>query len=183
MNLQKDYNEKIAPQVAAEFNLTNVMTVPKVNKVVLNIGLKEAAHDKGVLEKAADQLTTIAGQKPKVTRAKLSIAGFKVREGDPVGLTVTLRGKRMYDFMTKLFNIVLPRVRDFQGVSRTAFDNGGNYTLGLAEQIVFPEIDYAKVDKIRGLEITFVIRGGDVKMAHRLLELLGMPFEKEGRRG
>jgi large subunit ribosomal protein L5 len=183
MTLQQRYQREIVPALTKEFSLENVMAAPKVTKVVINIGLKEAAHDKGVLEKAKEQLAAISGQKPKVTAAKQSIAGFKVREGDPVGLAVTLRGKRMYDFMTKLFNIVLPRVRDFQGVAAGAFDAGGNYTLGILEQIVFPEIDYAKVDRIRGLEITFVIKKRNVKIARRLLELLGMPFEKEAKRG
>lgn len=163
----------------SEMGITNKMAVPKLTKVVINIGLKEAISDKGVLEKAKSQLMDIAGQLPKITKAKKSIANFKLRAGDAVGLTVTLRGKRMYDFTTKLVNIVLPRVRDFQGVSLTAFDGKGNYTLGLSEQIVFPEIDYSKIDKVRGLEITLVNSAGDSKMAKRLLELLGMPFKKE----
>ena len=154
------------------------MAQPKVIKIVLNIGLKEAVHDKGVLEKASEQLAAIAGQKPKVTRAKTSIANFKVRQGDPVGLTVTLRGKRMRDFVTKLVTIVLPRVRDFHGVPTTAFDKRGNYTLGLPEQIVFPEIDFAKIDKVRGLEITLVNNAGITEAAKKLLESLGMPFKK-----
>ena len=179
MNLLKQhYLEKIVPQMMAEFGYSNAMAVPRIKRVVINIGLKEAAHDKGVLEKALSQLTAIAGQKAKVTVSRQSIANFKVREGDPVGLTVTLRGKRMYDFVTKLLTIVLSRVRDFHGVSDTAFDRAGNYTLGLAEQIVFPEIDYAKIDKIRGLEITFVTNAGRPEVAKRLLELLGMPFKK-----
>ncbi len=156
------------------------MWEPKITKVVLNIGLKEAVHDKGVLEKASEQLAAIAGQKPKVTRAKISIANFKVREGDPVGLTVTLRRKRMQDFVTKLITIVLPRVRDFHGVPGTAFDKKGNYTLGFTEQIVFPEIDYAKIDKIRGLEVTLVTSVTNPEQARKLLELLGMPFKKNG---
>ena len=156
------------------------MWEPKITKVVLNIGLKEAVHDKGVLEKASEQLAAIAGQKPKVTRAKISIANFKVRQGDPVGLTVTLLGKRMQDFVTKLISIVLPRVRDFHGVSGTAFDKKGNYTLGFTEQIVFPEIDYAKIDKIRGLEVTLVTSATNPEQSRKLLELLGMPFKKNG---
>lgn len=154
------------------------MWEPKITKVVLNIGLKEAVTDKGVLAKASDQLAAIAGQKPKITQAKMSIANFKVRAGDPVGLTVTLRGKRMQDFVTKLINIVLPRVRDFHGVPTAAFDKRGNYTLGLAEQIVFPEIDFGKIDKIRGLEITLVNNAGTPEEAKKLLESLGMPFKK-----
>ena len=155
----------------------NIMAQPKLVKIVLNIGLKEAVHDKGALEKASEQLAVISGQKPKVPRAKTSIANFKVREGDPVGLTVTLRGKRMQDFMTKLVTVVLPRVRDFHGVSATAFDKKGNYTLGLSEQIVFPEIDYSKIDKIRGLEITFVNNAGSPETAKKLLEALGFKFK------
>lgn len=157
----------------------NVMAEPKIIKINVNIGLKEAANDKGILEKVAQQLADITGQKAKVTRAKKSIANFKLREGAPVGLTVTLRGKRMRDFLTKLVNIVLPRVRDFHGVSAKAFDGQGNYTLGLSEQIVFPEIDYAKIDKIRGLEITIVTNSGNAEKARKLLELSGMPFEKD----
>jgi len=156
----------------------NKMAKPKITKVVLNIGLKEAITDKGVLAKASEQLAIIAGQKPKVTRAKTSIANFKVREGDSVGLTVTLRGKRMEGFLKKLFTIVLPRVRDFQGVSVTAFDKAGNYTLGLSEQIVFPEIDFSKIDKIRGLEITIVNTAGDPEASREMLTEMGMPFKK-----
>ena len=158
----------------------NKMAKPKITKVVLNIGLKEAITDKGVLAKASEQLAIIAGQKPKVTRAKTSIANFKVREGDSVGLTVTLRGKRMEGFLKKLFTIVLPRVRDFQGVSVTAFDKAGNYTLGLSEQIVFPEIDFSKIDKIRGLEITIVNTAGDPEASREMLTEMGMPFKKNG---
>ncbi|MEK7154576.1 MAG: 50S ribosomal protein L5 [Patescibacteria group bacterium] len=158
----------------------NKMAKPKITKVVLNIGLKEAISDKGVLAKASEQLAIIAGQKPKVTRAKTSIANFKVREGDSVGLTVTLRGKRMEGFLKKLFTIVLPRVRDFQGVSVTAFDKAGNYTLGLSEQIVFPEIDFSKIDKIRGLEITIVNTAGNPDASREMLTEMGMPFKKNG---
>jgi len=181
MSLYQTYVEKVVPQLREEFGIENIMAVPKISKVVINVGLKDAAHDKGVLDKTIEQMTTISGQKPKVTRAKKSIANFKLRQGDPVGVTATLRGKRMYDFLQKLVTIVLPRVRDFQGVSTSAFDGNGNYTLGLAEQIVFPEIDYAKVDKIRGLEICIVIGAGDAKISRRLLELLGMPFRKDTR--
>jgi len=179
--MQENFNSIVLPKLQEEFGLSNKMAVPRIQKVVVNIGLKEAAQDAGVLQKANEQLTAIVGQKPKVTHAKTSIANFKLREGDPVGLTATLRGTRMYDFMTKLFGITLPRVRDFQGVSLKAFDKAGNYTLGLSEQIVFPEIDYSKIDKVRGLEITFVINSGDAKISKRLLELLGMPFRKENR--
>lgn len=179
MTLQQHYQESVAPTLAKEFGISNVMAIPRITKLVINIGLKDAAHDKGLIEKVSSQLIDIAGQKPKVTRAKKSIANFKLREKDPIGLTVTLRTTRMYDFITKLFTIALPRVRDFQGVSLTAFDQKGNYTLGLSDQIVFPEIEYSKIDKIRGLEITFVQSGSDAKMSKRLLQLLGMPFKKE----
>lgn len=179
MKLKERYQSEIVPGLMEMFSISNRMAVPKVKKLVLNIGLKEAAHDKGVLEKALNQLATIAGQKPKVTKAKLSIAAFKLRENDPIGLTVTLRGTRMYDFMTKLFEIALPRVRDFQGVPVKAFDGSGNYTLGISEQTIFPEIDYSMVDKIRGLEVCFVISGNDDKISRELLRMLGMPFEKK----
>lgn len=180
MNLQQEYREKIVPVLMGELGITNKMATPRVQKIVINVGLGEAANDKGVLERASEQLTLISGQKPKVTRAKKSIANFKLREGSPVGLTVTLRGKRMYDFITKLVTIVLPRVRDFHGVAGGAFDRSGNYTLGMTEQIVFPEIDYAKIDKVRGMEITFVTSANESKGARKLLELLGMPFKKNG---
>ncbi len=184
MILNEHYIKDVRPKIMDEFGIKNVMAVPKITKVVINIGLKEALSDKGVLEKAKSQLTEIGGQLPKITRAKKSIANFKLREGDPVGLTVTLRGKRMDDFLTKLFTIVLPRVRDFQGVPSTSFDKSGNYTLGFSEQIVFPEIDYSKIDKIRGLEITLVIKNSQgAGRSKRLLELLGMPFRKESNRG
>lgn len=180
MNTLSHYKNQVIPQLMTEFNLSNHHSVPKITKVVINVGLKEASHDKGTLEKTLEQITAISGQKPQVTTAKLSIAGFKIRQGDPVGVAVTLRGQRMYDFLTKLITIALPRVRDFQGISTTAFDRSGNYTLGLSEQIVFPEIDYAKIDKIRGLEITLVIRPSDAKISRRLLELIGFPFTKNG---
>jgi len=178
MTLAQKYHDQVVPSLQQELGLTNPLAVPRIRKVVVNIGLKEAVSDKGVLEKTSAWLGVITGQKPKVTRAKTSIANFKVRAGDAVGLTVTLRGRRMYDFLTRLFTIVLPRVRDFQGVSNTAFDHQGNYTLGLSEQIVFPEIDYSQIDKVRGLEITLVTQAGDAKIARRLLELLGLPFQK-----
>lgn len=179
MNVKQTDNEKLTASLMEEFDITNKMAVPKIVKVIVNVGLKEAAHDKGILEKTVEQMAIITGQKPKVTRAKKSIANFKLRQGDPVGVMVTLRGKRMNDFLTKLLTIVLPRVRDFQGVPTGAFDKMGNYSLGLTEQIVFPEIDYAKIDRVRGLEITIVTNAGDAKMAKRLLELMGMPFRKE----
>jgi large subunit ribosomal protein L5 len=179
MTLKQTYKDKIVPTLMSEFSIHNVMAVPKILKVSINMGIKDMAHDKGLIEKIAAQMAAVAGQKPKLTKAKIAIANFKLRAGDPVGMTVTLRGNRMYDFMTKLFEIVLPRVRDFQGVSTTAFDHAGNYTLGLSEQIIFPEIDYGKIDKIRGLEISFVINSGSPEISQRLLQLLGMPFSKK----
>lgn len=178
MDLRQHYFKDVRPQLMAEGDYPNLLAVPQLTKVVVSVGLKEAVRDQGVLEKTSAWLAAITGQKPKVTRSKQSIANFKVRAGDPVGLTVTLRGRRMYDFVTKLFTIVLPRMRDFHGVSATAFDLMGNYTLGLAEQIVFPEIDYSQIDRVRGLEVTLVTQAGDVKIAKRLLELLGLPFTK-----
>lgn len=177
MNLKQHYQDQVVPALMSELGISNKLAVPRIIKVVLNIGLKEAVSDKGVLEKTSAWLGVITGQKPKITRAKVSIANFKVRAGDAVGLTVTLRGVRMYDFLTKLINIVLPRVRDFQGVPTKSFDKGGNYTLGLSEQIVFPEIDYSQIDKVRGLEITLVTNS-HAQIAQRLLELLGVPFQK-----
>lgn len=178
MNIKQIYQEQVIPTLMTEFGITNQLAVPKIHKVVVNIGLKEAVSDKGVLEKTSNWLGIITGQKPKVTRAKTSIANFKVRAGDAVGLTVTLRGTRMYDFLAKLLSIVLPRVRDFQGVSTTAFDKKGNYTLGISEQIVFSEIEYNQIDKVRGLEVTIVTQS-DAKIAKRMLELLGLPFAKK----
>ncbi len=177
MNLKQHYQDEAIPKLMSEFGISNRLAVPRIIKIVLNIGLKEAVSDKGVLEKTSAWLGVITGQKPKVTRAKVSIANFKVRAGDAVGLTVTLRGVRMYDFLTKLINIVLPRVRDFQGAPTKSFDKDGNYTLGLSEQIVFPEIEYSQIDKVRGLEITLVTNS-HAQIAQRLLELLGVPFQK-----
>lgn len=155
------------------------MAVPKITKIVLNVGITEDQHQKESLENFARQLEVITGQKPKMTTAKKSIAGFKLRAGDPIGLMVTLRGERMYQFADKLINIVLPRVKDFQGVKRTSFDANGNYNMGIEEQIVFPEIEYGKIDKVRGLQVTFVTNTNDPVKALKLLEALGMPFVKE----
>lgn len=177
-NLKEKYQREISPKMAKELNSANVLAVPKIEKIVVNIGLGEAVQDEAVLEKASADLAAITGQKPKVTKAHKSIAGFKLRVGQPIGLMVTLRGQRMYDFFEKIVKIVLPRLRDFQGVSQKSFDGQGNYSLGIPEQIVFPEIDYAKVDKVRGLEITIVTNAKTNEKAKKLLELLGMPFEK-----
>lgn len=177
-SLKQKYQEEVAPKLAKELSLKNILAVPRVVKVVVSMGLGEGAQDKSVIETAAQDLAVVTGQKAKVTRARQSIAEFKLRAGDPIGLMVILRDKRMYDFLEKLFKIALPRVRDFQGVSLRSFDGRGNYSLGLKEQIVFPEIDYGKVTKVRGLEVTIVTDAKDDEKARRLLELMGMPFPK-----
>lgn len=177
--LQQAYRDDMLPQLVKDLKLANAMAAPRLQKVVLNVGITGEQHQKQALDNMADQLAAITGQKPKVTQARQSIAGFKLREGDPVGLAVTLRGARMYSFVEKLINIVLPRVKDFQGVSLTAFDQSGNYSLGLEEQIIFPEIDYDKIDKIRGLQVNFVIDSENKDHAFALLKMMGMPFKKE----
>ena len=170
--------KEIAPDLMRELGYTNMMQVPRLKKIVLNIGLGEAIQNPKALDAAESDLTTISGQHPVITRAQKSISSFKLRAGMPIGMMVTLRGKRMYDFLDKLVNAVLPRIRDFQGVPRNSFDGRGNYTLGLKDQITFPEIDYDKVDKIRGLEITIVTTARGDEEGRRFLELLGMPFKK-----
>lgn len=178
MKLWQYYQKEVVPKLMKELGYRNPLAAPRLSKVVLNIGLKEAVSDKHVLESVSGQLAAIAGQKPKVTRAKRAIAGFKIRAGDTVGLAVTLRKARMYDFLEKLVKIILPRLRDFRGLSRKSFSGQGNYTLGLTEQIVFPEIDFSKIDKIRGLEVTIVTSAKTDQEGEKLLEYLGMPFEK-----
>lgn len=179
MSLRQYYQEKIIPELKQALAVESVMAVPKIVKVVVSVGLKEAKDDKKYLEIAGEQLQVITGQKPKTCRAKKSIAGFKLGKGQPIGLCVTLRGERAYAFLEKLFKIVLPRVRDFSGVSLQAFDGGGNYSLGISEQIVFSEVEFTKIDKVRGLEITIVTNAGTAEKAKLLLEKLGMPFAKE----
>ncbi len=169
---------EVVPQLKAKLGYTNVMQLPELEKIVLNIGLGEAIQDSKALEAAEKDLATISGQRPVITKAKKSIAPFKLRAGMPIGMMVTLRGKRMYDFFDKLVNIVLPRFRDFRGVSRDSFDGRGNYSLGIKEQIVFPEIDYDKIDKVRGLEVTIVTTAKNDDEARTLLELMGMPFRR-----
>ncbi len=178
--LKQKYNEQILPALMKELNKPNVMAVPRVTKIVVNVGIgnKEANKTKA-LESMAEQLKVITGQKAKQTTAKQAIAGFGTRQGDPVGLTVTLRGERMWEFLDKLISIVLPRFKDFQGVSRKAFDSNGNYNLGMAEQISFPEIEYDTIDRVRGLQITIVTSTRVTQEAEKLLEKFGMPFEKE----
>jgi large subunit ribosomal protein L5 len=161
-----------------EFNYTNAMQAPRVEKVVINMGLGEATQNSKVIDSAVEDLVAIAGQKPVVTRAKKSIAGFRLRQGMPIGVKVTLRGERMYHFLDKLMNVALPRVRDFRGVSPKAFDGRGNYTLGLREQLIFPEIEYDKIDKVRGMEVVVVTTAKTDEEARALLTELGMPFRK-----
>lgn len=176
--LKSRFLNEITPALMQKFNYTSVMQVPKIEKVVINIGMGEAVSNSKVLDTALEELQLIAGQKPVVTRAKKSIAGFKLRENMPIGVKVTLRGERMYHFLDKLFNISLPRVRDFQGVSTKAFDGRGNYTLGLKEQLIFPEIEYDKVDKTRGMDIVIVTTAKTDEESRELLAQLGMPFAK-----
>jgi large subunit ribosomal protein L5 len=179
MNQMKErYQKEIVPALMKSLNLDNVMEVPKVHKIVLNIGLGEALDNPKSLEAAAADLTAITGQKPIITKARVSIANFKLREGRSIGAKVTLRGEKMWAFLDRLINVVLPRVRDFRGISRDAFDGRGNYTLGLREQLIFPEIEYDKIDKIRGLEITIVTTARTDDYAAAMLDMLGMPFRK-----
>ncbi|NPA30501.1 MAG: 50S ribosomal protein L5 [Chloroflexi bacterium] len=177
--LKEKYENEVVPALMEEFGYTNPMQVPRIEKVVLNIGVGEAKENAKALEYAQRDLATIAGQKPIVTRARKSIAGFRLREGMPIGVKVTLRKDRMWAFLDRLMNVALPRVRDFRGVSPNAFDGRGNYTLGLREQLIFPEIDYDKIDKIRGLEVTIVTTAETDEPARRLLALLGMPFRRQ----
>jgi large subunit ribosomal protein L5 len=176
--LEGKYLTEVVPQLKARLGYNNIMQLPKLGKIVLSIGLGEATHEPKALEVAEKTLATISGQHPVTTKAKKSISAFKLRAGMPIGMMVTLRGKRMYDFFDKLVNVVLPRFRDFRGVSRDSFDGRGNYSLGIKEQIVFPEIDYDKVDKIRGFEVTIVTTAKNDDEARDLLELMGMPFRR-----
>ena len=170
--------DEIRPQMVQEFNYTSVMQVPRLDKVVLNIGMGEALVNARAMEAATGDLTAITGQKPVITRAKKSLAGFKIREGQPIGVSVTLRNNRMYEFMDRLLNSSLPRIRDFQGVPRDSFDGRGNYSLGIREQVIFPEIDYNNIDRIRGLQIAIVTSARNDQEGFRLLEHLGMPFAR-----
>ena len=175
---KKLYNEQIADSLMKKFNYTSKMEVPKLDKIVINMGVGEASVDSKYIEAAVKDLELIAGQKPVVTKARKSIAGFKIREGQTIGAKVTLRGENMYTFMEKLIKIALPRVRDFRGVSKTAFDGKGNYTLGVKEQIIFPEIEYDQVLKVRGMDIVFVTTAKSNEEAYELLSGFGMPFRK-----
>jgi large subunit ribosomal protein L5 len=180
--LQESYRNDVVPQLMTDFQYSNVMQVPMVAKIVVNIGLGEAVQNARALEAAVGDLTMITGQKPVVTRAKKSIAAFKLRAGMPIGAMVTLRGPRMYEFLDRLVSVSLPRIRDFRGVSPNSFDGRGNYTLGLRDQIMFPEIDYDKIDKTRGLEVSIVTTARNDEEGRRLLTLMGMPFAKTGNR-
>ena len=175
---KKLYNEQIADSLMKKFNYTSKMEVPKLDKIVINMGVGEASVDSKFMEAAVKDLELIAGQKPVVTKARKSIAGFKIREGQTIGAKVTLRGENMYNFMEKLIKIALPRVRDFRGVSKTAFDGKGNYTLGVKEQIIFPEIEYDQILKLRGMDIVFVTTAKTNEEAFELLSGFGMPFRK-----
>jgi large subunit ribosomal protein L5 len=174
--LRERYRDEIVPQLVREFGYKSVMQAPRLSKVVINIGLGEAIQNAKALDAAAKDVMTITGQKPVVTKAKKSIAAFKLRAGMSIGVMVTLRGERMYDFVDKLISIALPRVRDFQGVSPNSFDGRGNYNIGLREQLVFPEIDYDSIDKLRGLQVTIATSARNDEEARRLLQLMGMPF-------
>ncbi|MDY6028670.1 MAG: 50S ribosomal protein L5 [Acidaminococcaceae bacterium] len=174
--LQEKYLSEVVPALQDKFQYKNVMEIPKIEKVVINMGVGEAVANSKALEAAVADMTTIAGQKPVITKAKKSIAAFKLRQGMPLGAKVTLRSDRMYYFLDKLLNLALPRVRDFRGVSASAFDGRGNYALGLKEQLIFPEIDYDKIDKVRGMDIIIVTTAKTDEEARELLRLLGMPF-------
>ena len=178
--LNERYREEIAPALKESLNLQNPMQVPRLEKIVVNIGVGEALDNAKALESAVTDITKITGQKPIITRARKSIANFKLREGRAIGVKVTLRGERMWAFFDRLVNVALPRVRDFRGISPNSFDGRGNYTLGLHEQLVFPEIDYDKIDKLRGFEVTIVTTAGTDEEGLQLLTMLGMPFRKEG---
>ncbi len=177
-DLKKKYQEEIVPSLVEKFNYSSVMQAPKVEKVVVNMGVGDAVQNSKALDNAVEELALITGQKPTITRAKNSIAGFRLREGMPIGAKVTLRGDRMYDFLQKLIAVALPRVRDFRGVSPKAFDGRGNYTLGVREQLIFPEVNYDKVNKVRGMDIVIVTTADTDEEAHELLSQFGMPFRQ-----
>ncbi|MGY4104530.1 50S ribosomal protein L5 [Ignavigranum ruoffiae] len=176
--LKIKFRDEVTPKLMEQFSYTSVMQVPKVEKIVINMGVGDAVSNAKNLDKAVDELTLLAGQKPVITKAKKSIAGFRLREGMPIGAKVTLRDQKMYDFLDKLITVSLPRVRDFQGISNKAFDGRGNYTLGIKEQLIFPEISYDNVDKVRGMDIVIVTSAQTDEESYALLKELGMPFRK-----
>ena len=177
--LRTRFDKEVAPAMMKEFEVKNPMAVPRLHKIVVNMGVGEATQNAKILDPAVNELTQITGQKPVVTRAKKSIAAFKVREGMPIGAMVTLRGERMYEFFDRLVNVALPRVRDFRGISTKSFDGRGNFTLGLKDQLIFPEIDYAKVDKMKGMNVTIVTTAKSDNEARALLRHMGMPFRQQ----
>jgi large subunit ribosomal protein L5 len=176
--LKEKYINEITPALVSKFNYKSIMEVPKIEKIVINMGIGDAVQNAKVLDNAVEELALITGQKPVVTRAKKSIAGFRLREGMPIGAKVTLRGERMYEFFDKLVSVSLPRVRDFRGISKKSFDGRGNYTLGIREQLIFPEIDYDKVSKVRGMDIVIVTTANTDEESRELLTQFGMPFQK-----
>ena len=176
--LQEKYMKEVAPALMEKFGYKNVMEIPKLDKIVINMGIGDARENPKGLEKAVEEMEMISGQKPVITRARKSVANFKLREGMPIGCKVTLRGERMYEFADRLINLALPRVRDFRGVNQNSFDGRGNYALGIKEQLIFPEIEYDKVDKVRGMDIIFVTTANTDEEARELLTLFGMPFKK-----
>lgn len=176
--LKEKFNKEVVPALMSKFNYNSVMQAPKLEKIVINMGVGDAVQNSKALDNAVEELAAITGQKPVVTRAKKSIAGFRLREGMPIGAKVTLRGERMYEFLDKLVSVSLPRVRDFRGISKKSFDGRGNYTLGVKEQLIFPEIDYDKVSKVRGMDIVIVTTANTDEEARELLTQMGMPFQK-----
>jgi large subunit ribosomal protein L5 len=176
--LKEKFNKEISPALVSKFNYKSVMEVPKLEKIVINMGVGDAVANAKALDNAVEELTQLSGQKPVITKAKKSIAGFRLREGMPIGAKVTLRGERMYEFLDKLISVSLPRVRDFRGISKKSFDGRGNYTLGVKEQLIFPEIDYDKVSKVRGMDIVIVTTANTDEEARELLTSFGMPFQK-----
>ena len=176
--MKDKYQGEVMPALQEQYRYGNVMQVPRITKVVVNIGMGEALTDANALDRAADDVAAITGQKPIINRAKRSIANFRLREGNPIGVSATLRGQRMYEFLDRLVSAALPRIRDFQGLNPNAFDGRGNYSLGIREQLIFPEIDYDKVDKVRGMQVTIVTTARSDEEGRRLLELMGMPFRK-----
>ena len=176
--LKEKYNKEIAPQIAKEFDIKNPMAIPRIEKIIVNMGMGEAISNSKILDVAVEELKVITGQKPVITKAKKSIASFKLRQGMSIGTMVTLRGERMYEFLDRLISVALPRVRDFRGISGKAFDGRGNYTLGIREQLIFPEIDFNKVDKTRGMNISIVTTAKNDEQSRALLKALGMPFRQ-----
>jgi len=179
--LLDQYNTTIAPGLAQKFSLTNKMSIPKLEKIVINMGVGKATQDKALLESAVDSLSKISGQKPQVTKSKVSVSGFRLREGNEIGCKVTLRGRRMYEFLDRLVSVALPRIRDFRGLNPNSFDGHGNYSLGLAEQVVFPEIDADRLQHTQGMDITIVSTTDKDDQARELLKLFGLPFRQPGQ--